>query len=117
MGVALGALGEKLLTKKEEENVFFRQRQSEYQFINPLLDFAPLEETRRGDLVFLRKKLEELINTAVKSNKASQMAIYFQEQIKRKDSKIVIIKIARKLLNRIRFVLINQQPYEFGIVK
>jgi hypothetical protein len=34
-----------------------------------------------------------------------------------KSSKIVIIKIARKLLNRIRFVLINQQPYEFGIVK
>ena len=79
LGVALGAWGEKLLTKKEEENVFFRQRQSEYQFINPLLDFAPLEETRRGDLVFLRKKLEELINTAVKSNKASQVAIYFQE--------------------------------------
>ncbi len=45
------------------------------------------------------------------------MALYFQEQIKRKNSKIVIIKIARKLLSRIRYVLINQQPYEFGIVK
>ncbi len=45
------------------------------------------------------------------------MALYFQQQIKRKDSKIVIVKIARKLLNRIRFVLINQQPYEMGIVK
>ena len=43
--------------------------------------------------------------------------LYFQEQIKRKDSKIVIIKIARKLLNRIRYVLLNQKPYEFGIVK
>ncbi len=32
-------------------------------------------------------------------------------------SNIVIIKIARKLLNRIRFVLINQQPYEYGLVK
>ncbi len=79
VGMALGVFGEKLLTKKEEENVFFRQRQSEYQFINPLLDLAPLEETRRGDLVFLRKKLEELINTAVESNKASQVAVYFQE--------------------------------------
>ena len=79
LGVALGAWGEKLLTKKEEENVFFRQRQSEYQFINPLLDFTPLEETSREDLVFLRKKLAELINTATKSNKASQVAIYFQE--------------------------------------
>ncbi len=45
------------------------------------------------------------------------MSLYFQEQINRKDSKIVIIKIARKLLNRIRYVLINQQPYEMGVVK
>ncbi|MEO8854789.1 MAG: hypothetical protein ABI359_13485 [Ginsengibacter sp.] len=45
------------------------------------------------------------------------IALYYQEQIKRRDSKIVIIKIARKLLNRIRYVLINQQPYEIGIVK
>ena len=46
LGVVLGAWGEKLLTG-EEKNVF-RQRQSEYQFINPLLDFTPPEETRRG---------------------------------------------------------------------
>jgi transposase len=45
------------------------------------------------------------------------MALYFDQQIKRKDSKVVIIKIARKLLNRVRYVLLNQQPYEFGIVK
>jgi len=38
------------------------------------------------------------------------MALYFQEQVKRKGPKIVIIKIARMLLNRIRFVLISQQP-------
>ncbi|MBP8591114.1 serine hydrolase [Candidatus Shapirobacteria bacterium] len=79
LGVALGALGEKLLTKKGEENIFFRERQSEYQFINPLLDFTPLEETRRGDLVYLREKIEELINTAIESKRASQVAVYFQE--------------------------------------
>jgi hypothetical protein len=49
------------------------------------------------------------------------MSLYFQEQIKRKDSKIVPIaigiKIARKLLSRIRYVLINQTAYEYGIVK
>jgi hypothetical protein len=63
----------------------------------------------------LRSDLVESAWTARRTYPA--MALYFQEQIKRKDSKIVIIKIARKLLNRIRFVLINQQPYEFGIVK
>ena len=30
---------------------------------------------------------------------------------------VVLIESPRKLLNSIRFVLINQQPYEFGIVK
>ena len=45
------------------------------------------------------------------------MTLYFPEQLKRKDSKIVIIKTARKLLNRICYVLVNQQPYECGIVK
>lgn len=59
--------------------------------------------------------LVESVWTASRTDPA--MALYFQDQIKRKDSKIVIIKIARKLLNRIRFVLINQLPYEMGVVK
>ena len=63
----------------------------------------------------LRSDLVESAWTARRTDPV--MALYFQEQIKRKDSKIVIIKIARKLLSRIRYVLINQQPYEFGIVK
>ena len=63
----------------------------------------------------LRSDLVESAWTAQRTDPA--MVLYFQEQIKRKDTKIVIIKIARKLLNRIRYVLINQQPYEFGIVK
>ena len=63
----------------------------------------------------LRSDLVESAWTTRRTDPA--MALYFQEQIKRKDSKIVIIKIARKLLNRIRYVLINQTAYEFGIVK
>ena len=63
----------------------------------------------------LRSDLVESAWTAKRTDPA--MALYFQEQIKRKDSKIVIIKIARKLLNRVRYVLINQQPYEYGVVK
>ena len=63
----------------------------------------------------LRSDLVESAWTAKRTDPA--MTLYFQEQVKRKDPKIVIIKIARKLLNRIRYVLINQQPYEYGIVK
>ena len=63
----------------------------------------------------LRSDLVESAWTAKRTDPA--MALYFQQQIKRKDSKTVIVKIARKLLNRIRFVLINQQPYQMGIVK
>lgn len=63
----------------------------------------------------LRSDLVESAWTAKRTDPA--MALYFQEQVKRKDSKIVVIKIARKLLNRIRYVLINQQAYEYGIVK
>jgi transposase len=63
----------------------------------------------------LRSDLVESAWTAKRTDPA--MALYFNEQIKRKESKVVIIKIARKLLNRIRYVLVNQQPYEYGIVK
>ena len=63
----------------------------------------------------LRSDLVESAWTAKRTDPA--MSLYFHEQVKRKDSKIVIIKIARKLLSRIRYVLINQTSYEYGIVK
>lgn len=63
----------------------------------------------------LRSDLVESAWTAKRTDPA--MSLYFQEQVKRKDSKIVIIKIGRKLLNRIGYVLINQTSYEYGIVK
>jgi transposase len=63
----------------------------------------------------LRSDLVESAWTAKRTDPA--MTLYYNEQIKRKDSKVVIIKIARKLLNRIKYVLQNQQPYEMGVVK
>ena len=63
----------------------------------------------------LRSDLVESAWTAKRTDPA--MALYFQQQVKRKDPKIVIIKIARKLLNRIRHVLIHQTTYEYGLVK
>ncbi len=63
----------------------------------------------------LRSDFVESAWTAKRTDPA--MALYYNEQIKRKDSKVVIIKIARKLLNRVKYVLQNQAPYEMGVVK
>ena len=63
----------------------------------------------------LRSDLVQSVWTAKRTDPA--MSLYFQEQVKRKDSNIVIIKIARKLLNRVRYVLLNQKAYEYEIVK
>ncbi|KIC89768.1 IS110 family transposase [Flavihumibacter solisilvae] len=46
------------------------------------------------------------------------LALYYSEQIKRGvNGKKAIVKVARKLLSRIRYVWINQQPYQSSIVK
>jgi transposase len=63
----------------------------------------------------LRSDFVESAWTAKRTDPA--MALYYNEQIKRKESKVVIIKIARKLLNRVKYVLQNQAPYEMGVVK
>lgn len=45
------------------------------------------------------------------------MMAKFNELTKKMNKNKAIIRIARKLLSRMRFVLINQQPYEIGVVK
>ena len=44
------------------------------------------------------------------------LMLNFEELTKRMQKNKAIIRIARKLLNRIRYVLIHQQPYELGVV-
>ena len=58
-----------------------RQKTS-YQLINPLLDFEELEETKRKDLVALRKKLEGFVESRVgnvENSKITHISIYFRE--------------------------------------
>ncbi len=45
------------------------------------------------------------------------LTLKFNELSTRMNKNKAIIRIARKLLSRIRFVLLNKQPYEIGIVK
>jgi transposase len=69
--------------------------------------------TKRGN-PYLRYLLIEAAWTATRKDPSLMQA--YNELIKKMDKQKAIIKIARKLLNRIRFVLKNQQPYIIGVV-
>jgi len=70
--------------------------------------------TKRKNL-FLRTLILESSWIAVRKDPALMQA--FNTLSHRMAKNKAIIRIARKLLNRIRFVLINQKPYEVGIVE
>ena len=63
----------------------------------------------------LRASLVEASWVAVRKDPALMMA--FQKSCQRMRKTRAIVKIARKLLNRVRFVLKNQRPYVMGIVR
>ena len=64
----------------------------------------------------LRSDLIECAWTAKRNDPA--LALYYSQQLKRgKEPKLIIVKIARKLLSRIRYVWLSERPYEKAIVK
>ena len=64
----------------------------------------------------LRSDLVECAWAAKRNDPA--LALYYSEQIKRgKNGKAAIVKVARKLLSRIRYVWLSGQPYQSGVVK
>ena len=72
---------------------------------------------RSGDLEpnYLRSILIECSWVAVRKDPALTMC--YNELTKRMKGQEAIIRIARKLLNRIRYVIKNNQPYEIAILK
>jgi transposase len=70
--------------------------------------------THRGNQQ-LRETLIEASWVVVRKDPA--MTLAFTEYAKRMKKNKAIIKIARKLLNRIRYVMKNQEDYETGIVE
>jgi transposase len=70
--------------------------------------------TRRGHMI-LRSAIVESAWVAVRHDPALMRS--YHEYCNRMDPNKAIIRIARKLLNRIRYVLKNQQPYEYSMVK
>lgn len=67
---------------------------------------------RRGNGT-VKKILIECAWVAVKQDPA--LLLYYKQQVTRMKGQKAIIKVARKLLSRIRYVLINQQEYVLGI--
>jgi len=63
---------------------------------------------------YLRTLLIESSWVAVKKDPSLLMS--FNQLTKRMPKNRAIVRIARKLLNRIRYVLRNQKPYEIGVV-
>ena len=63
----------------------------------------------------LREALVESAWSAVRKDPV--LLRTYQESIKRMDENKAIIKVAKKLLNRIRYVLHNQKPYIHGVVQ
>lgn len=70
--------------------------------------------SRRGN-IFIKTVLIECAWIAVRKDPA--LLLYYKQQLPKMDRNKAIIKVARKLLNRIRYVLKNKAEYQIGIVE
>lgn len=68
--------------------------------------------SRRGNL-FIKTMLIECSWMAIRKDPA--LLLYYKQLLPRMNANKAIIKVARKLLNRIRYVLINQKQYVTGV--
>ena len=83
-------------------------------------EFSSGDSERVGPLTprhhsLLRSLLTEAAWTAIRLDPA--MLLAYNEYKKRMSGKRAIIRIARKMLNRIYYILLKQQGYEKGIIK
>jgi len=70
--------------------------------------------SRRGN-IFIKTVLIECAWVAVRKDPA--LLLYYKQQLVKMDRNKAIIKVARKLLNRIRYVLKNKAAYQIGIIE
>jgi transposase len=64
----------------------------------------------------LRSDLIECAWTAKRTDPA--LSLFYTNQLKKgKEPKLIIVKTARKLLSRIRYVWLSEKPYETGVLK
>jgi transposase len=102
------------------------QRFPSFVELNSFIGLVPMEHSSgerelKGRLTIrkqkqLRSNLIECAWTAKRTDPA--IALYYSNQLRKgKEPKLIIVKIARKLLSRIRYVWLTQQPYVAGVIK
>ena len=102
------------------------KRFSSFYQLNSFIGLLPSEHSSgeresKGRLTIrrhrqLRSDLIECAWTAKRTDPA--LSLFYSDQIKKgKEPKLIIVKIARKLLSRIRYVWLTEKPYERGVVK
>jgi transposase len=102
------------------------KRFSNFYHLNSFIGLMPMEHSSgerelKGRITVrkhrqLRSDLVECAWTAKRTDPA--LALYYSEQIKRgKNGKAAIVKVARKLLSRIRYVWLSGEPYQTAVVK
>ena len=107
-------------------SVIFEPPHPSFYQLNSFIGLLPSEHSSgekelKGRLTLrrhhqLRSDLVECAWTAKRTDPA--LSLFYHDQLKRgKEPKLIIVKIARKLLSRIRYVWLNEKPYESGVVK
>ena len=70
--------------------------------------------SRRGNSL-IKDALIECAWVAVRKDPA--LLLYYKKQLAQMSGQKAIIKITRKLLNRVRYVLMNQKEYVTGVIE
>jgi transposase len=102
------------------------QRFPSFVELNSFIGLMPMEHSSgerelKGGLTVrkhrqLRSDLVECAWIAKRNDPA--LSLYYINQLKKGlEPKLIIVKIARKLLSRIRYVWLREQPYVAGVVK
>ena len=102
------------------------KRFANFYQLNSFIGLLPMEHSSgerevKGRLTIrrhrqLRSDLMECAWTAKRTDPA--LSLFYHEQLKKgKDPNLIIVKIARKLLSRIRFVWLSEKPYEKSVIK
>lgn len=102
------------------------KRFSNFYQLNSFIGLLPMEHSSgerewKGGISVrkhrqLRSDLVECAWTAKRNDPA--LALYYSEQLQRgKNGKAAIVKVARKLLSRIRYVWLSGQPYQTAVVQ
>jgi transposase len=102
------------------------KRFASFYELNSFIGLMPMEHSSgerelKGRLTIrkhrqLRSDLIECAWTAKRTDPALQL--YYHQQLKKgKEPKLIIVKIARKLLSRIRYVWLTEKPYQIGVIK